>query len=94
MHSEHKAEIMSNFAHSLRYPINGVKAPLELCVNNPDIAFNIKLHYLYPAYNSLQLSESKLSDMVDYTELSNNDMILAIETKNIREYLYELPDIV
>lgn len=32
--------------------------------------------------------------MVDYTELSRDDMILSIETRNLKEYLYELPDIV
>ena len=74
-----KSRLLSSFSHELKTPLNGTIPCLELLLNEDDISEELKEKYIRTSLSSLKLLQSTINDIIDYSLIVSDQMILDIK---------------
>ncbi|CAD8170637.1 unnamed protein product [Paramecium octaurelia] len=87
---EFKSKILESFSHELRTPLNGAINFLSAFLQDTEFSEQIKNKYIVPAINSLKIQSYLISDIVDFTSSSTNNLELLIKEFSMRELINEV----
>ncbi|CAD8114473.1 unnamed protein product [Paramecium primaurelia] len=87
---EFKSKILESFSHELRTPLNGAINFLSAFLQDSDDSERIKYKYIVPAINSLKIQSYLISDIIDFTSSSTNNLELLIKEFSMRELINEI----
>ncbi|CAK79283.1 unnamed protein product (macronuclear) [Paramecium tetraurelia] len=87
---EFKSKILESFSHELRTPLNGAINFLSAFLQDTEFSERIKNKYIVPAINSLRIQSYLISDIVDFTSSSTNNLELLIKEFSMRELINEV----
>ncbi|CAD8155360.1 unnamed protein product [Paramecium pentaurelia] len=87
---EFKSKILESFSHELRTPLNGAINFLSAFLQDSDDSERIKNKYIVPAINSLKIQSYLISDIIDFTSSSTNNLELLIKEFSMRELINEI----
>ncbi|CAD8122231.1 unnamed protein product [Paramecium sonneborni] len=87
---EFKSKILESFSHELRTPLNGAINFLTAFLQDSDNSEKQKNNYIIPAINSLKIQSYLISDIIDFTSSSTNNLELLIKEFSMRELINEI----
>ncbi|CAD8108734.1 unnamed protein product [Paramecium primaurelia] len=87
---EFKSKIVESFSHELRTPLNGAINFLTAFMQDTDNSEQNKNNYIVPAINSLKIQSYLISDIIDFTSSSTNNLELFIKEFSMRELINEI----
>lgn len=85
-----KCRLLSSFSHELKTPLNGTIPCLEILLNEENIALDLKETYIIPSLSSLKLLESTINDIIDFSLISTDQIILNIKPINFPQLINEI----
>lgn len=85
-----KTRLLSSFSHELKTPLNGTIPCLEILLTEEEISQEIKDKYILPSLSSLKLLQSTINDIIDYSLISSDQILLNIRPMNIYNILLDL----
>jgi len=91
--NDFKDQILASMSHELRTPLNSSLSFLQTVIQNEDVSDEIKSEYLLPAFRSGKLLCHLINDILDYSKIRSEKILLSNETGSLRktvEYCYDL----
>ncbi|CAD8124947.1 unnamed protein product [Paramecium sonneborni] len=87
---EFKSKILESFSHELRTPLNGAINFLTAFMQDSDNSEKQKNNYIVPAISSLKIQSYLISDIIDFSSSSTNNLELLIREFSMRELINEI----
>jgi len=91
--NEFKDQILASMSHELRTPLNSNLSFLQTVIQSEDVSEDIKSGFLLPALRSGKLLCHMINDILDYSKIRTEKILLSNETRSLQktvEYCYDL----
>ena len=91
--NKYKTLMFASLSHELRTPLNGIYSMLEVAIKQIQDT-NIIQNYLKPALISAQMLKFLISDMLDYSKILTQKLVLSLNSFYLKECLQEVVEII
>ncbi len=89
-----KSRLLSSFSHELKTPLNGTIPCLELLLDEERIDDNLKDNFIRTSLSCLKLLLSTINDIIDYSLISSEQMLLNIRPIDMIHMISEVEGLV